>query len=881
MLTRMVLIICSCAAFGQKQTVLDQKVSVRFDNETVTDALEKLGLENGLVLNYYTPDIPKDRKISKRYRNQRLSEVIRDIWGNDKLTLRAQGNTIDLQSVTNNEIAANADISGIINDTNRTSLPGATVQLTGTRFGAITDSNGAFRLAAVPNGTYTLTVSSVGFERYERRIEIYRNPIQLSISLTESIDELEEVVVTGKSITQQRMEEPIKIDIINTAKLQAQSISIPQIINQTSGVNVRQVGGVGSGTLININGLQGDAIRFFRDDIPLDYLGRAFDLGLVPVGQLEGIEIYKGILPVSLGADALGGAVNFKSREFYENQLDLSYSYGSFNTHQANLAGYWQIPNSSFFTQISSYYVNSDNNYKQIAPVIDDDLGIEIDREVERFHDGIESRFIELKTGIRDKDFADLLEVGFANFDYDKENQNGQTISSPLGQSKTQESFSAFTARYKKTIDRLSLDIFGALSRKQTLFVDTTKRVYNWLGEFVIPDGGDSGESGAGNLTDLDFDQEVVRAQAGYNLNGLLLTLSHNYTNEERVGTDPFAVPVQFEGADVDVLSIPSVYQKNVSGIELERKFLKDKLTIIVTAKRYELATTAYSNNVALGTGMSSVNTESYGFGLSQKYALTEDHFVRVSYERATRIPSSEEYFGDGRFVLANPFLTPEESDNLNLGFEGTISDRFSLGVNSFYRKVRDQVVLQPIFFFFSRNQNLDNARILGSEVTFKAKILQGFQGIFNVTYTDARRIDIELFNQQLNEEARLPYRPYFFTNLNLNYTREGLFAKNDQFQAFLNHSFTEKYIFSQIPRSQEPGLFENLSKSNISNLEDSLIPTQNVVDVGCTYKFGGMPLWINVEVVNLTNAELFDVFLIPKPGRNYRLKLRYLLTKN
>ena len=45
----------------------------------------------------------------------------------------------------------------------------------------------------------------------------------------------------------------------------------------------------------------------------------------------ERVEVYKGVLPVNLGADALGGAVNIVSRRD-ANYLDATYSFGSFNT---------------------------------------------------------------------------------------------------------------------------------------------------------------------------------------------------------------------------------------------------------------------------------------------------------------------------------------------------------------------------------------------------------------------------------------------------------------------------------------------------------------------------------------------------------------------
>ena len=93
-------------------------------------------------------------------------------------------------------------------------------------------------------------------------------------------------------------------------KIAERAMSLPQILNQTAGVKIREASGVGSNFELNINGLQGNAIRFFKNGILTDYLGRANQLNLIPSGLISNIEIYKGVLPIELGADALGGGIN-------------------------------------------------------------------------------------------------------------------------------------------------------------------------------------------------------------------------------------------------------------------------------------------------------------------------------------------------------------------------------------------------------------------------------------------------------------------------------------------------------------------------------------------------------------------------------------------
>lgn len=53
----------------------------------------------------------------------------------------------------------------------------------------------------------------------------------------------------------------------------------------------------------------------------------------------ERIEVYKGVVPISLGGDALGGAVNIVTKQNMRKYIDASYSIGSFNTHKASFSG--------------------------------------------------------------------------------------------------------------------------------------------------------------------------------------------------------------------------------------------------------------------------------------------------------------------------------------------------------------------------------------------------------------------------------------------------------------------------------------------------------------------------------------------------------------
>ena len=60
-------------------------------------------------------------------------------------------------------------LSGIVKSTDKSPVDFATVYLKNTKFGCTTNEKGEYRLNA-PAGEYTLVVSAIGFETYERKI---------------------------------------------------------------------------------------------------------------------------------------------------------------------------------------------------------------------------------------------------------------------------------------------------------------------------------------------------------------------------------------------------------------------------------------------------------------------------------------------------------------------------------------------------------------------------------------------------------------------------------------------------------------------------------------------------------------------------------------
>ena len=765
-------------------------------------------------------------------------------------------------------IYAQSPLSGNVKDDTGQPLLGATLQLQGTRYGVISDENGYFEFKTTPFGNFKLLVSSLGFRPKSIEVQLKRNnPVILTINLSEANQELDEVVVLGKSEAQRKREEPIKVEVIDVAQILEQATSIPEIINQSSGVKVRQSSGVGSSVTININGLQGNAVRYFKDGIPTDYLGRSFNIGLVPTSIIKNVEIYKGVLPIDLGADALGGAINIvtsgKNREF----LDASYEIGSFNSHTVNLNTNYIVPNTKVHVGVSSYVTYSDNDYEF-------DLDINTDGNVERFrvrrfHDAFRARYVEASAGVHQTSWADLLDVKLSYFDMDNEVQNGISITQPFGEVKQGEITRLASLQYIKNIlPNWNANLFGALSRTDNREQDLAEFTYNWFGEQV-----GATQKGEVQLRDqrIEEDTKVARFATQYDFNERFnLKLSSTHNRIDRVGSDPFAQ--ENLGTGIQPITIPSYYSKAITGLGLGSKFFGDKLQGETFVKNYYLETE--SANFFGDNPIEQLFDRSFGYGQSFKFDFDETSYARVSFERATRIPEADEYFGDNLFLLPNPELVPETSDNVNIGFATNLnaSNSMYLEINGFYRDTENFIRIFPLGIINSININSDTQITQGIETNFRINPDETSSVRLAVTYQDLRRKDTSGSDRVL-EDSRTPNIPYFFTNLSASKRFENPFNSKLDFNVYGNYLFTEQFFVRATSKELEPPLFGEAPSS-----VTSIIPTQHQVNLGLTCILKKIPLSLNFEAINVLDNELFDELRIPRPLRNYRFKMTYRL---
>ncbi len=109
--------------------------------------------------------------------------------------------------------------------------------------------------------------------------------------------------------------------------------SVSEVLVESTGVQVRRTGGLGSRSEVSIRGSTSAQVPIFLDGIQLNVGGfSSVNLGDLPLDTLDSIEVYRGNAPVALGSAGIGGAVVLKTRCLSRPGTESALSYGSWHT---------------------------------------------------------------------------------------------------------------------------------------------------------------------------------------------------------------------------------------------------------------------------------------------------------------------------------------------------------------------------------------------------------------------------------------------------------------------------------------------------------------------------------------------------------------------
>lgn len=762
-------------------------------------------------------------------------------------------------------------ISGKIVSTEKEIVDFATVYLKGTNYGGTTNEEGIYHLKA-PAGNYTLVVSAIGYKTVEKQVKLIDGQrVKQNITITPQAEELDEVVVVSNGVSRLKRS-AFNAIAVDTKELQNSTKNLSDALGKAPGMKLRESGGVGSDMQLMLDGFSGKHVKVFIDGVPQEGVGSSFALNNIPVNFADRIEVYKGVVPVGFGTDAIGGVVNIVTNKKRRNWfLDASYSYGSFNTHKSYV-NFGQTFNNGFAYEINAFQNYSDNDYYVDAPVKDFETGsldTENKERVKRFNDTYHNEAVVGKLGLVDKKWADRLMFGFTYSNMYQEIQTGVRQKTVYGQKHRKGHSLMPSLEYnKRNLFDSGVDVALTVNynKNQTTNVDTSAYEYNWRGEKHLMNS--RGEQSYQH-TRSDNNNWNGTLTANYRIGKAhMFTFNHVLNTFSRSNT---SLLTNEEMTD----AINKETRKNISGLSY-RLMPSEHWNLSVFGKYYNqfvagpMATSSTQDEYVRTTR--SVN--SMGYGAAGTYFVLPGLQAKLSYEKAYRLPTIEEMFGNEDLEMGNLSIKPENSDNINLN----ISYNRTFGKHTIYTE--GGVIYRNTRDYIQRNiTDLSGGKEAATYINYGKVLTKGYNisarygfgnwlsigGNFTqMNVRDNQKTAIGSGANNIAYKQRMPNLPYRFADSDVTFYWRNLFEKGNT----LTVSYDNQYLHE----------FTYYSSIIGSNKGEYLVPSQFSHNLSLSYTLKNGRYNISFECRNFTDEKLYDNFSLQRAGRAFYGKVRVYL---
>ncbi len=607
--------------------------------------------------------------------------------------------------------------------------------------GSVSGDDGRYELSQVPEGLYSLEISSLGYSMF-RRDSVWIKPgtrLELNFQLELASFDASEVVITASRRLQSVALAPASVAIVSAREIESQNLqTFDQAfdgltgiqVTRSSGANVQALsirgssevagGGIGNRVLLLIDG---------RPSISPESGGALWNL--VPLQSVDRIEVVKGAYSSLFGSSAMGGVINVITK--YPGDKPVT-------TGHVNYGFYHRPPVTSEYDVIGHFYT------------------------AELSHGGTRGKWKYLidagrKTndGHRQKSAFELNHL-FGKLVYQPNLRDQWTFSGNFNQIKNDAPATWLNSRLAFTVAPHRLDDFqdkkeySADLNFQSLPSGHLKyhsRLYYYRNFSFFSFNDDPGNK---TDTNVNFGRQTV--------------------DEESVLTDRIGGAFQVD------FHTPNHYL--IAGADLKSDFVNGKPdTVLYGIHRSLIAGIYVQDEIPIGGKIIStiglrydyfyLNTAFSESNFSPKiaavYQVNDRFSVRALFARAFRNPSMAERFikfeqGGGLRFEPNPDLRAEKlTASFEIGTIAKIGRYTSLDLALFHNRYKDLISYQqlpdPNGALVYRVINLNQALMQGLEVNLHYRISGFLSASLGYTWLDARDVSEVRFNDHLAYKIR------------------------------------------------------------------------------------------------------------------------------
>ena len=208
-------------------------------------------------------------------------------------------------------------------------LPYIVVILKGTTIGVATENTGHYMIRNVPEGTFIVEVSAVGYKTQTRELNIMKgHAYEVNFVLEEDHVQLDGVIVSAtRSETTRRMS-PTLVNVIGMDIYdKGNCTTVAQGLSFQPGVRVENNCQNCGFQQVRINGLDGQYTQILIDSRPIfSALAGVYGIEQLPANMVDRVEVMRGGGSALFGSSAIAGTINIITKEPVRNSANISHT---------------------------------------------------------------------------------------------------------------------------------------------------------------------------------------------------------------------------------------------------------------------------------------------------------------------------------------------------------------------------------------------------------------------------------------------------------------------------------------------------------------------------------------------------------------------------
>ncbi len=325
------MLISLMGVFASETYSQNTRLSVNANKMSLEDFLVKIENQSEFRF-FYTGKIDVEQEVSGEFKNKKIFEILDEIKGEAGFQYEVLGRQIILSpndaEGAIKSIQQQKAVSGKVTDETDQPLPGVTVLIKGTATGTVTDSDGNYTIANVPDGS-VLQFSFVGMRMQEIEVGSQQT---VDVILVEETFGIDEVVAIGYGTTSKRAVTGSVMKISGEQVVASSSTNIAgSLQGKAAGVQItRNSGDPNAGINIRIRGTS--SINSGGDPlIVVDGIPGAMSLNDINPNDIESVEILKDASAGAIyGSRAANGVVMVTTKKGSKEKstLNLEFQHG-------------------------------------------------------------------------------------------------------------------------------------------------------------------------------------------------------------------------------------------------------------------------------------------------------------------------------------------------------------------------------------------------------------------------------------------------------------------------------------------------------------------------------------------------------------------------